>query len=76
MKRKIFSKKWLLIAASSLALAGCFDGEKQQEAGEIPPVSVVVITAEAQDVLVKVELPGRTKASKIAEVRPQVGGLF
>lgn len=76
MKRKIFSKKWLLIAASSLALAGCFDGEKKQEAGEIPPVSVVAITAEAQDVLVKVELPGRTKASKIAEVRPQVGGII
>lgn len=76
MKRKIFSKKWLLIAVSSLALAGCFDGEQKQEAGEIPPVSVVAITAEAQDVLVKVELPGRTKASKIAEVRPQVGGII
>lgn len=77
MKRKIFSKnKWLLVIASSLALSGCFEGDQPAAGGEVPPVAVVAITTAPADVLIKAELPGRTKASKIAEVRPQVGGII
>ena len=77
MKRKVFSKnKWLLVVASTLALSGCFEGDKPAAGGEVPPVAVVAMTTQAEDVLIKAELPGRTKASKIAEVRPQVGGII
>ena len=77
MKRKILSKnKWLLVAIGSLALSGCFDSKEQAAGGEIPPVSVVAITTKAEDVLIQAEVPGRTIASKIAEVRPQVGGII
>lgn len=75
-KKNFYSNKWLLLAASSLILTGCF--EKEQAAGPGGPqvVSVVTITTEAKDILIKAELPGRTAASKIAEVRPQVGGII
>ncbi len=77
MKRKILSKnKWFLAVIGSLALSGCFNGNEQVQQGEIPPVSVVAITAKEENVLIKAELPGRTIASKIAEVRPQVGGII
>lgn len=77
MKRKMFSKnKWLLVVATSLALSGCFEGDKPAASGAVPAVTVVAMTTKAEDVLIKAELPGRTKASKIAEVRPQVGGII
>jgi membrane fusion protein (multidrug efflux system) len=41
-----------------------------------PPVSVSVLTLHPQSVAVKVELSGRTSASVIAEVRPQVSGII
>lgn len=77
MKRKnLLRNKWLLVAATSFALSGCFDSKDQSGGGEIPPVSVVAITTKAENVLIKAKLPGRTIASKIAEVRPQVGGII
>ncbi len=57
-----------------LVLAGC---SKSQGVGGPPPgppeVSVVVV--QAQRVPIVTELPGRTSAYLIAEVRPQVGGI-
>ncbi|MBS7816984.1 efflux RND transporter periplasmic adaptor subunit [Wohlfahrtiimonas chitiniclastica] len=77
MMRKLLSnQKWLLVMAGALALSACSDDKSAQQAASVPPVKVVTYTTQAQDVLVKAELPGRTKASKIAEVRPQVGGII
>ncbi|OYQ72757.1 efflux RND transporter periplasmic adaptor subunit [Wohlfahrtiimonas sp. G9077] len=77
MMRKLLSnQKWLLVMAGALALSACSDDKSAQQAAGVPPVKVVTYTTQAQDVLVKAELPGRTKASKIAEVRPQVGGII
>ncbi|WP_368912112.1 efflux RND transporter periplasmic adaptor subunit [Taklimakanibacter deserti] len=58
-------------------LAGC--GEEEQ-AGKTPPApsrpEVGVVTLHPQSVAVTAELPGRTGASLIAEVRPQVAGII
>jgi membrane fusion protein (multidrug efflux system) len=63
--------------ASALALAACSDGGPQgQAAGGTPaatPVSVIVASTEA--VRLTTELPGRTAAYMVAEVRPQVSGI-
>jgi len=60
-----------------LLLAGC--GEEEQ-AGKTPPApsrpEVGVVTLHPQSVAVTAELPGRTGASLIAEVRPQVDGII
>lgn len=60
-----------------LLLAGC--GEEEQ-AGKTPPVvarpEVGVVTLHPQSVAVTAELPGRTSASLVAEVRPQVAGII
>jgi membrane fusion protein (multidrug efflux system) len=62
--------------ASAMALAACSDGGPQQAAGGAPaatPVGVIVASTEA--VRLTTELPGRTAAYMVAEVRPQVGGI-
>ena len=40
------------------------------------PVEVGVLTVKQQPISLTVELPGRTAAYRIAEVRPQVGGII
>ncbi len=48
--------------------------------GEAPPPAqtpeVGIVTLEAQTVTLNTELPGRTNAFRIAEVRPQVNGII
>jgi len=63
-------------AAAVLLLSAC--GRPSQAAGSAAPSaapSVGVVTLQAQRVSLAAELPGRTAAYQIAEVRPQVGGL-
>ncbi|WP_420996192.1 efflux RND transporter periplasmic adaptor subunit [Cupriavidus sp. 30B13] len=55
------------------ALAGC--GKKEQAAAPQPP-QVGVVTLAPQSVMVDSELPGRTSAYLVAEVRPQVDGII
>ncbi len=62
--------------AAGLLLAGC---DKSKSAGQKPPAGppeVGVITIQPQSVAVTTELPGRTSASLVAEVRPQVSGII
>ncbi len=63
----------LMLAA--LALAGCGNAAKPgAPPSQAPEVGVVTITP--QRVRLTSELPGRTAAYRIAEVRPQVGGIL
>jgi membrane fusion protein (multidrug efflux system) len=55
-----------------VSLAGC--GDKQAGAAPQAP-EVAVITLAARDVSITDELPGRTTAFRVAEVRPQVSGI-
>jgi len=59
-----------------LLLAGC-SGDGAQQASSAPPPApeVGVYTIEAQAVTLTTELPGRTAAFRVAEVRPQVSGI-
>jgi len=63
------------VLAGFLLLSGCENGHGQQ--APPPPIpEVAVVTVSAQPVLLTTELPGRTSAYRIAEIRPQVSGLI
>lgn len=58
-----------------VALTAC-QGETQTGAGQQrPPSQVAVVTLASKDVPFTSELPGRTVATRMAEVRPQVSGI-
>lgn len=72
-KHARFSLLPSFIIFSAALLAGCNDqGDTQAHAGE-PQVTVHVV--ETAPLAVTTELPGRTSAFRIAEVRPQVSGI-
>ena len=65
-----------LLIAASLLFAGC---QKQSEQAGPPPrpaPEVATVTITPQRVELTTELPGRTSAFRIAEIRPQVNGLI
>ena len=68
-----------LIAAMvcALSLAACGKGPASQgmPPGVGGPTEVGVLTVEPQTVAITSELSGRTAASVIAEIRPQIGGM-
>jgi len=67
----------LLSATMVLTLSACQSGSQesqQQEGQQAPVVNVQVIVP--QSIALDTELAGRTNASTIAEVRPQVGGII
>jgi len=63
-----------LILALSL-LPGC-GAKKNQGPPAPPPVAVKVTTLSPQTVSLTTDLPGRTVAYKVAEIRPQVSGVI
>ena len=63
-----------LIATAILGLTAC-DGKQQAAAPAAGPVEVSVATLEAQRVPLFTDLPGRTSAYRVADVRPQVSGI-
>ncbi|TDQ38562.1 efflux RND transporter periplasmic adaptor subunit [Thiopseudomonas denitrificans] len=70
------------VAAFSLTLLGaamltaCDTTEQPQQQGSQPPPRVGIVTLEARPFTLTSELPGRTAAYRIAEVRPQVSGII
>ena len=60
--------------AALLALAGCGEGKAPAPAAP-PPPEVATVTVAPRRLELTVELPGRTAAFRVAEVRPQVGGI-
>ncbi len=59
---------------SALLLTGCDNSGDQQAQPQAPQVSVHVVHSEPLSVTT--ELPGRTSACRVAEVRPQVSGII
>lgn len=59
---------------SALLLTGCDNSGGQQAQVQAPQVSVHVVSSEPLSVTT--ELPGRTSAFRVAEVRPQVSGII
>lgn len=64
----------VLMLSDSLALTGCDDKQDQQGGQQMPEVGVV--TLKTEPLQITTELPGRTVAYRIAEVRPQVSGII
>ena len=74
--RKTFIKWTVVIVAllGGFLPAGC---DRGQESPPPPPVpEVTTVTVQSQRVVLTTELPGRTSAFRIAEIRPQVNGLI
>ncbi len=66
---------WVLLCAAATALAtGC--GGQQAPPQTPPPAQVSVVTLAPRTVELTTELPGRTTAHRIAEIRPQVNGII
>jgi len=66
---------WVVALAFGLLLSGCEKGDESKQV-EQPPQEVGVVTLKKEPVELSVELPGRTAAFRIAEVRPQVSGII
>ncbi|ECF4912404.1 multidrug efflux RND transporter periplasmic adaptor subunit AcrA [Salmonella enterica subsp. enterica serovar Stanley] len=64
----------VLMLSGNLALTGCDDKQDQQGGQQMPEVGVV--TLKTEPLQITTELPGRTVAYRIAEVRPQVSGII
>ncbi|MDX7999124.1 efflux RND transporter periplasmic adaptor subunit [Xenorhabdus sp. Reich] len=67
----------LLVLSGSFILSGCNENTNTQQGatgGYVPEVGIVTLKAEPLTVIT--ELPGRTSAYRVAEVRPQVGGII
>lgn len=66
-----------LFAAGILAttvLTGCGEAPQQGQQQQAPQVDVITVKPEALEL--STELPGRTAAFRVAEVRPQVSGVL
>ena len=59
---------------SALLLTGCDNSDNQQPHAQAPQVTVHVVNS--APLSVTTELPGRTSAFRVAEVRPQVSGII
>lgn len=72
-KKPAFAAMVSAVALATFTLVGC------QEASAPPPQQtpqVGVVTLQAEPYTLTTELPGRTSAFRIAEVRPQVDGII
>lgn len=70
-----FPELALAAVAATALLVGC--GQATPDAGGAPPPPEVgVVELQPQRVTLSVELPGRTAAHRIADVRPQVTGIL
>ena len=64
---------WTAVLTSGLLMAGC---QRQGETLRPPTVpEVATVTIQSQKVLLTTQLPGRTSAFRVAQIRPQVNGL-
>jgi len=64
----------LNLPVALFALTAC--SHKQEAPPAPPPAAVKVITLQNQSVSLTTELPGRTVAYRVAEIRPQVSGVI
>jgi membrane fusion protein, multidrug efflux system len=69
----LFTAAMLMAAAS---ITGCGKKAAAVAPQQAPPAEVGIVVVQPQKVALTTELPGRTSAYLVAEVRPQVGGII
>ncbi|WP_241622324.1 efflux RND transporter periplasmic adaptor subunit [Rosenbergiella australiborealis] len=74
MNRGLTPLAAILMLSGAVVLSGC-DDKSQQSAQKTAP-EVGVVTLKTTPVNMTTELPGRTAAYRVAEVRPQVSGII
>jgi membrane fusion protein, multidrug efflux system len=70
--------RWGLLTAASLCfllLAAC-DSKPQGPPPPHPIPQVSTVTVQAEKIMLATQLPGRTSAFQVAEIRPQISGLI
>jgi len=60
----------------SIFVLGCDDKTRSPDQSAPPPIAVDIITIKPTEQAILVQLPGRSQANKISEVRPQIGGII
>lgn len=75
-KRPTSGQALLAITIATAVLAGCGKSLQASPAGPPGPVQVGVHTVGTRTLTLTTELPGRTAAFRVAEVRPQVTGIL
>ena len=70
--------RWTFVIAvlTGLFLLWNCKGEHSQPSRSFGPPEVAVITVKTERIVLTTELPGRTSAYRVAEIRPQVSGLI
>ncbi len=76
--RKMKTLVLLPLVASTLLLAACRGEEQAGDGGapQMPPSQVGIVTTQREALPVVSDLPGRIAPTRIAEVRPRVGGII
>ncbi|WP_285295433.1 efflux RND transporter periplasmic adaptor subunit [Aureimonas altamirensis] len=76
--RRLKTLVLLPLVASTLFLAACRDEQQAGGGGapQMPPAQVGIVTTQREALPVVSDLPGRIAPTRIAEVRPRVGGII
>ncbi|EKE84719.1 efflux RND transporter periplasmic adaptor subunit [Idiomarina xiamenensis] len=75
-QRSLIAPLFALSLVSTALLSACGTAEQGAQQQQQQAVEVGVVTLKTQPVPLRTELPGRTTAYRIAEVRPQVSGIL
>lgn len=66
----------LVVLVGGMLMAGCGGQNSAKELSQGGAPEVAIVTVKPEKVAITTELPGRTSAYLVAEVRPQVGGII
>ncbi|MCA1909053.1 MAG: efflux RND transporter periplasmic adaptor subunit [Magnetospirillum sp.] len=69
------ARSLLFVLVSAGMISACDDNKQAQAPAGPPPAEVTVLTLTPKTVPLVTELPGRTSAYRVAEIRPQVSGI-
>jgi membrane fusion protein (multidrug efflux system) len=70
------NRPFAIFALIATLAAGCDKKDERKQAGPPPKPAVEFVILHAQPVSLTTELPGRTTPFRVAEIRPQVGGIL